>query len=102
MSAPALVLLVRFRSRLSLAEVTEIVETRAEDFRALPGLQQKYYLQDAATGEYAGLSLWESPGDLAAFQESELRATIARAYQVEGEPRVEVYQVVKTLRDDPA
>jgi len=25
---------------------------------------------------------------------------IAKAYQAEGEPRVEVYRVIKTLRDD--
>lgn len=28
-----------------------------------------------------------------------LRASIARAYQVEGEPRLEVYRVIKSLRD---
>jgi hypothetical protein len=62
--------------------------------------QQKYYLQDPATGEIAGLYLWESQEALAAYRESELRASIAKAYQAEGEPRVEVYRVVKTLRDD--
>jgi len=70
------------------------------EFRALAGLQQKYYLQDPATGEIAGLYLWESQEALSAYRESELRASIAEAYQAEGEPRVEVYRVVKTLRDD--
>jgi hypothetical protein len=63
-------------------------------------LQQKYYLQDVASGEFAGLYLWKSPEALAEFRDSELRATIAKAYQVQGEPRVEVYRVAKTLRDD--
>jgi hypothetical protein len=48
------------------------------------------------------LYLWENPDALAAFRQSELRTSIARAYQVEGEPRIEVYRVFKTLRDDPA
>jgi heme-degrading monooxygenase HmoA len=100
MSNPALILLVRFTSPLSLEEITKIVEERAHEFKALAGLQQKYYLQDAATGEYAGLYLWQSPDALAAFQDSELRATIAEAYQVEGELRVEVYRVAKTLHDE--
>jgi quinol monooxygenase YgiN len=100
MNEPALTLHVRFKSKLTLDEVMKIIDERAPEFRALEGLQQKYYLQDAATGEYGGLYLWESPEALDAYRESELRATIAKAYQAEGEPRVEVYRVVKTLRDD--
>jgi heme-degrading monooxygenase HmoA len=99
MNDPALVLLVRFRSRLGFDEVMRIVEERAPEFRALEGLQQKYYLQDAATGEIAGLYLWESAEAFDAYRASELRASIATAYQAEGEPRVEVYRVVRSLRD---
>jgi hypothetical protein len=55
MSQPALILLVRFRSALSLEQLTKVAEERLPQFQALAGLQQKYYLQDAATGEYAGL-----------------------------------------------
>lgn len=99
MSHPAVILLVRFKSSLSLEEVRNVAEERAPDFSALPGLQQKYYLQDAATGEYAGLYLWESPDSLAVFRDSELRASIAKAYETHGEPRVEVYTVLKALRD---
>ena len=78
----------------------KVVEERAPEFRAFAGLQQKYYLQDAATGEYAGLYLWESPDSLAAYRDSELRASIAKAYKTQGEPRVEVYRVLMPLRDD--
>jgi quinol monooxygenase YgiN len=100
MKNPEFTLHVRFRSKLPFDEVMKIVEERAPEFRALAGLQQKYYLQDPATGEIAGLYLWESQEALSAYRESELRASIAEAYQAEGEPRVEVYRVVKTLRDD--
>ena len=78
----------------------KVVEERASEFRAFEGLQQKYYLQDAVSSEYAGLYLWESQDALSAYRDSELRASIAEAYQVVGEPRVETYRVVKTLRDD--
>ena len=100
MKNPEFTLHVRFRSKLPFDEVMKIAEERAPEFRALTGLQQKYYLQDAATEEYAGLYLWESQEALTAYRESELRASIAKAYQAEGKPRVEVYRVVKTLRDD--
>jgi heme-degrading monooxygenase HmoA len=102
MNVPALTLLVRFKSKLPFDEVMRVIEERAPEFRALAGLQQKYYLQDAASGEVAGLYLWESQDAFDAYRDSELRASIAQAYQVEGEPRIEVYRVIKTLRDDPA
>ena len=102
MSEPKLALLVRVKSRLQFDEIMKIVNERAPEFRALAGLQQKYYLQDSATGEMGGLYLWESQAALDAYRESELRASIAKAYQAEGEPRIEVFRVVKTLRQDPA
>jgi heme-degrading monooxygenase HmoA len=99
MSHPSIVLLVKFRSPLSLEEVQAVVDSRIEQFRAFPGLVQKYYLQDSGTGEYAGLYLWDSAESLAEFRKSELRQTIAKAYQTEGEPRVEVFQVFDVLRE---
>ena len=100
MTDPSLIVLVRFRSSLSFEEITRIAEQRAPEFRALAGLQQKYYMQDATTGEYVGVYLWRSPDDFARYRDSELRASIAEAYQVEGEPRLEVFRVIKTLRDE--
>lgn len=99
MSKPSLILLVKFKSPLSLEEVEKVVDSRIEEFRTLKGLQQKYYLQDPATQEYAGLYLWESKEDFEAYRDSELRATIAKAYQTEGEPRIELYSVLKPLRE---
>jgi hypothetical protein len=100
MNHPEVVLLVRFKTSLSIEEVGKIAVERAPEFKALTGLHQKYYLQDIASGEYAGLYLWKSPEALAEFRDSELRKSIIKAYQVQGEPRVEVYRVAKTLRDD--
>jgi hypothetical protein len=100
MGQPTHAVLVRVRSRLPFDEVMKIVDERAPEFRALEGLRQKYYLQDPATGEACGLYLWDSPEALAAYRDSELRASIAEAYQAGGEPRVEVFTVVKTLRED--
>jgi heme-degrading monooxygenase HmoA len=99
MKTPSLVLLIKFKSPLSLEEVEKVVETRIGEFRALKGLQQKYYLQEPATGEFAGLYLWKSKEDFLSYRDSELRKTIAAAYQVEGEPRIEVFSVVRPLRD---
>ena len=98
MPDPSLIVRVKFRSALSLDEVTEIINSRADDFRALNGLQQKYYLVDKNTGEYGGLYLWESQEAFTEYLHSELRSTIAQAYQTEGEPQVEVFDIIKVLR----
>ena len=99
MPEPTLVMLVKFKSALPLDEVLKIAEERTPEFRALAGLHQKYYLTDATTGEVGGLYFWESREALTAYEESELKATISEAYQVEGEPRIEVFRIFQTLRD---
>jgi heme-degrading monooxygenase HmoA len=99
MSHPALILLVRVRSSLPREEVLRVMRERMPEFAAIEGLQQKYYLEDAERGEYAGLYLWRSPEDLLEYRESELRRTIAEAYGAEGEPRVEAYSVIAPLRE---
>lgn len=98
MEQPAIILLVRFRSHLSREEVLRVAEDRAPEFRALTGLTQKYYLESTQEGEYAGLYLWESPGAIGEFAQSELRAGIKDVYQMDGEPRVETYRVLMPLR----
>jgi heme-degrading monooxygenase HmoA len=100
MDHPKLVLLVKFKSALPEDEVKRIADSRIEEFRALRGLKQKYYLQDAQSGEYAGLYLWESVETFDEYRNSELRASIAAAYQAVGEPRVEVFKVWMPLRVD--
>ncbi len=99
MAHPSLILLVKFKSSLPLDEVMEVANRRADEFRALPGLQQKYYAQDTATGEICGLYIWESKEAFDDYRQSELRATIAAAYQVEGEPSLQVLNVLMPLRD---
>ena len=100
MSQPQLVLLVKFRTKLPLEKVLEIAENRADEFRALTGLQQKYYVQDSMSGEIGGLYLWDSPEAFTEYRDSELRATIAESYKTEGEPQIHVMSVLKILRED--
>jgi len=99
MRKPAKMVLVKFKTALSHDEVMQVVEERIGDFRRLTGLQQKYYVRENATGEYGGLYLWESGEALAAYSDSDLRKSIARAYRTIGEPRIEVFDVVQLLRD---
>lgn len=98
MVQPSVILFVRFRSHLPKEKVLRVAEDRAPEFRALTGLTQKYYLETTEGGEYAGLYLWESPEAMGEFARSELRAGIKDAYEMDGEPRIEAYQVLMPLR----
>lgn len=100
MATPSVMLRVKFRSVLSYDDIMAIVGQRAEQFKALPGLIQKYYLYNDGTGEYAGMYLWESHQAMNGYLLSELRATIASAYQAIGIPDIEVFDIVDILRDD--
>jgi len=86
------------KSRLPFEELERRYQERMPQFRAIDGLQQKYYLEDPDSGDFAGLYLWRSREDLAEFSASELRRSIAEAYGVDGEPRIEVYEVLMPLR----
>jgi heme-degrading monooxygenase HmoA len=99
LSQPTYAVLVRLQSELDHDEIVRIMEERAPDFRALEGLEQKYYIHDPESGEYGGFYLWRSHEDVVQYRQSELAATIAAAYQGVGAPRVEVFEVVMPLRD---
>ena len=86
--------IVRFKSGLSDEKVLKMYKARAPQYRALPGLKQKYYLRFPETGEHGAVYLWESETDIKAFRQSELGRTISSAYQVEGTPKVEHAELV--------
>ena len=93
-----LVMTVRFRTRLDRAELERRYRARMAEFRALPGLVQKYYVYDEASAEWGGVYLWASEEALQAYLASDLRRSIASVYEVEGTPRVETSRVVEPLR----
>lgn len=92
------ILFVKFKSALPDDEVRRIMDERLPQFQNLPGLAQKYYAREAATGEWSGVYLWESREDLDRFLGSELFQTIPSAYRIEGRPRMEFLDVLFPLR----
>jgi len=90
--------LVKSKSGLSDSEVRQVMEERAPQFRAIPGLIQKYYVHEEATGEYAGIYLWDSEQSMRDYRESELARTIPVVYKADGPPRIEFFEVLFPLR----
>jgi hypothetical protein len=95
----ATVLFVRIRSRLRAGEIERRLAERRPRFREVPGLVQKIYGRDPATGDVCGIYFFESDQALAAFRETELARTIPAAYEAI-EVRREVYEVLYPLRPD--
>ena len=89
---------VKFKSGLSDSGVLEVMKERAPRFRALPGLVQKYYGHEKETGEFTGIYFWDSEESLRMYQDSELARTIPVAYKAEGQPRIEIFEVLFPLR----
>ncbi len=73
--------IVKFRSALSEAEIRQVMEERAPQFRALAGLLQKYYMRDNQTGEVGAVYIWDSEESLREYRQSDLARTIASAYK---------------------
>ncbi len=94
---------VKLRSGLSDVEVRRVMEERTPEFRRVPGLIQKYFCRDSQTGEYAGVYLWDSEQSMRQYRQSEFARGTAAAYKVEGQPHIEVLDVLFPLRsEEPA
>jgi hypothetical protein len=63
----------------------------------VPGLVQKIYGQDDATGNMCGIYFFESKEALEAFRQTELAKTIPSANEAV-EVRPEIYEVLYPLR----
>jgi hypothetical protein len=92
----AAILFVRIRSGLEVEEFDRRLLERKSRFREVPGLVQKVYGRDDATGDVCGIYFFKSRQALAAFRETELARTIPDAYEAV-DVRREVYDVLYPL-----
>jgi hypothetical protein len=92
----AAILFVRIKSGLDPQELERRLVERRPRFREVPGLVQKIYGRDDATGDVCGIYFFESKEELAAFRETELARTIPSAYEAI-DVRREAYEVLYPL-----
>lgn len=90
---------VKFETSLSEDELMAVAKGRLDQYRATPGLIEKFYCKYAEPNVYGGVLIWESIESLKAFSETELAATIPQVYKVVGQPNVEVINSMFELRD---
>ncbi|HCT76118.1 MAG TPA: hypothetical protein DGG94_14795 [Micromonosporaceae bacterium] len=92
----AAILFVRIKSGLDAREFERRLLERRPRFREVPGLLQKIYGRDEATGDVCGIYFFVNLEALAAFRETELARTIPTAYEAV-DLRREVYDVLYPL-----
>ena len=92
--------IIKLKTHLSEEELLRRAREREPQFKAIPGLIQKYYVKMGPSGQYGGVYVWDSPESLKAYRESELAATIPSAYEVIEVPHIEVMDILFQLRDD--
>ena len=91
--------IVRLKTKLTEEELIRRAKERAPDFRALPGLIQKYYIKTKNPGEYGGVYIWDSMESFQTYKESDLVKTIAASYEVTEAPTTELIDLMFELRD---
>lgn len=95
----AAILFVRINSSLDPQEFERRLLERRPRFLDVPGLVQKIYGRDDATGDVCGIYFFETRETLAAFRDTELARTIPAAYEAV-DVRREVYNVLYPLRPE--
>lgn len=93
------IVFVTFESELSRTELVETLHERAERFREVNGLVQKFYLRDEKGGRVGGFYIFDSEESRDRYLASDLRATIGEAYAVKGEPDVSMFELLFPLRE---
>lgn len=95
----ATILYVRIQSDLDPEELDRRLNERKPRFLEVPGLIQKIYGRDEATGDVCGIYYFENKEALATFRDTELAKSIPTAYEAT-DIRREVYEVLYPLRPE--
>ena len=91
--------IIKLKSSLQENNLIKKAKEREPQFKAIPGLLQKYYAKTAEKGTYAGVYVWDSVESLQAFRESDLAKSIPEAYELREAPHVELMDIMFQLRD---
>ena len=100
MKRVAAVLTVKFHSYHSPEHLMKMCQEDLDTFKRIPGLVQKYYVNEESTGAISGIYLFETKEARNAFQASELAKVIPDRYGVIPETlRAEEYEMALVLNE---
>ena len=91
---------IKLKSKLPEEELLNRAREREPQFKATPGLLQKYYVKTAQPDQYGGIYIWDSPEALQSYLESDLAKSIPEAYEITEAPDVEMMDILFQLRNE--
>jgi len=89
---------IKLKSNLPEEELLKKAKEREPQFKAIPGLLQKYYVKTDQLGEYGGVYVWDSQESLQSYRESDLAKSIPEAYEITEAPNIEIMDILFQLR----
>ncbi len=90
--------IIKLKTNLLEEELLRRAKEREPQFKAIPGLLQKYYVKIGESGQYGGIYVWDSTESLASYRESDLAASIPEVYEISEVPNIETLDVLFQLR----
>jgi len=90
--------IIKLKSNLPEEELLTKAREREPQFKAIPGLLQKYYVKTSQPGQYGGIYVWDSPESLQSYRESGLAKSIPEAYEIIEAPNIEIMDILFQLR----
>ena len=92
--------IIKLKSKLPEEELLKKARSREPQFKAIPGLIQKYYVKTDQPGQYGGIYVWDSVDSLRSYQESDLAKSIPEAYEILEAPNIEIMDILFQLREN--
>jgi len=92
--------IIKLKSNLPEEELLNKAREREPQFKAIPGLIQKYYVKTTEPGQYGGIYVWDSPESLQSYRESDLAKSIPEAYEIVEAPNIEIMNILFQLRSE--
>jgi heme-degrading monooxygenase HmoA len=90
--------IIKLKSKLPEEKLLNKARERRPQFKAIPGLIQKYYVKTDQPGQYGGVYVWDSPESLQSYRESDLAKSIVEAYEIVEAPNIEIMDILFQLR----
>lgn len=92
--------IIKLKSNLPEEELLNKAREREPQFKAIPGLIQKYYVKSSLPGLYGGVYVWDSQESLQSYRESDLAKSIPEAYEIIEAPNIEIMNILFQLRSE--
>jgi len=89
---------IKLKSNLPEEELLKRAREREPQFKAIPGLLQKYYVKIDQSGQYGGIYIWDSSESLKSYRVSDLAKSIPEAYEIVEAPTIEIMDILFQLR----